>query len=1150
MRDKLSIVQYLEGPSCTTWPVQLVVFIGSGLLYYLGGLAGLAFFDPEKSFSAFWLPAGLLLGLFLRTPPACWSAILAGSVVSAIPTNLLYGITPLYGVGLGLVESVGCLFSALILRRVGGNKFGFSTLPQTLLFGFIPCLLIPAMGGALTSLFILPDSDQITLMPWMTWVLSSSLGTLALAPVILTFGRSEASASINTRRCLEIIAVMLALWLATVWVFWDTSETTRNTHPRLYLSIPLMLWMALRFEQRGAALGALVLSLPTVWLSTHGHGPFAMQGPDSILINYPALWLFLFVIILTSLGVGSIIAQRQKAEQRTALTEAYYRETIRHAKSIVYRRHIGDTKYAYVSPNIEEVLGIKPEEFNTTLLDEIIEQVTMRGEAEGVAHEEAVKLAHEKKMERWQADYRIRTRDGRTIFLADSSVLTADDNGEPNILLGIMHDVTARAIAESALRESESRFRLLAEAAPILIWMTDKNGWCTFVSRPGLIHIDLELDEVLGNRWCHFLHPNQRVQYVKSMRASFADRKMFQMEVQCKLPSFDEPFWFLTGGNPRFNQAGEFAGYVGTCSDISARKADELNRQRLTGFLTAVARVTSLMLTTPDPDDAIDAVLKILGQTAGAHRCFWFENKLDPQGAVVAFQRREWYDGNYCNPRPKETMSALNYDFVVPGGYALLASGGVINLTEDEMSPAMAELLSPYKVKSMLVLPIFISEKFSGFIGFHDCLGKCIWAQEEVDLLRAATDSLAHAFERRHSEQQRLDLETKILHSQKLESLGVLAGGIAHDFNNLLVAILGNAGLAQQEIPPDSPAQDTLMEIETAARRAADLTRQMLAYSGKGKFLVSKIDLNALIRETVQLLEVSISKKAELLLELDDKLPSLEGDESQLRQILMNLVINASEALGGHRGSVIIRTFMERYGAQPRPESFGEEILPPGEYIHLEVQDTGEGMTEETRHRLFEPFFTTKFAGRGLGLAATLGIIQSHAGSIYVVSEQGKGTTFTVLLPATDPQMGQPTPPGLFLLDDISPTFNKAAIVRRGMVLVADDEPSVRRLARRLFERMGFEVLTAVDGREAVEIFQAEASRITLVLLDITMPELNGLEVCRIIRSIRPNIKIILTSGYNQLDATAPFAGQVISGFLQKPYDAETFVEAVNRAMS
>jgi PAS domain S-box-containing protein len=1036
------------------------------------------------------------------------------------------------------------------LRRVGGGKFAFSNLSQTLLFALIPCLLMPAISGALTSLFILPDSDQITLMPWVTWVLSSSLGTLALAPVILTFGRSQASCSINRHRCFEIIAVVLALWVATIWVFWNTSEASQNTHPRLYLSIPLMLWLALRFEQRGAAVGALVLSLPTVWLSTHGHGPFAMLELDSILINYPALWIFLFVIIFTSLGVGSIIAQRQKAEQRTAQTEAYYRETIRHSQSIVYRRHIRDKKYDYVSPNIEELLGIKPEEFSTTLLDEIIEQVTMRGEAEGMPHGEAVKLAQTNKMERWQADYRIRTRDGRTLFLADSSVLTTDENGEPTILLGIMHDVTARTIAESALRESESRFRLLTEAAPILIWMTDKNGWCTFVSRPGLIHLDLEIDDVLGNQWCRYLHPDQRTKYVKTVRSFFSERKMFQMEVECSLPSYEEPVWLLTGGNPRFNQDGEFAGYVGTCFDMSSRKADELNRQRITGYLTAVARVTSLMLTTTDPDDAIDAVLKILGQAASAHRCYWFENKRDSNGDIIACQRAEWFDERFCKPRSSETMSALPYEVLLPGGYNLLSSGGVINLSDDEMTPALAALLAPYNVKSQLVLPIFITGKFSGFIGFHDCLEKRTWAGEEINLLRAATDSLAHAFERRYSEQQRLDLETEILHSQKLESLGVLAGGIAHDFNNILVTILGNAGLAQEELPPDSPAQEILAEIETAAKRAADLTRQMLAYSGKGKFFVSDVDLNSLIRETLQLLEISISKKTELILELDDKLPIIEGDESQLRQILMNLVINASEALGGHRGTVIIRTFMQRYDAPLRPESPGDEVLPPGEYVHLEVQDMGEGMTDETRQRLFEPFFTTKFAGRGLGLAATLGIIQSHSGSIYVASEHGKGTTFTVILPTIEPQMGQPTPPGLFLFDDITPTHKNAPPLSKGTVLVADDEPSVRRLARRLFERMGFEVLAASDGREAVEIFQLEASRITLVLLDITMPQLNGLEVCRIIRSIRPNIKIILTSGYNEHDATAPFAGEKISGFLHKPYHADTFVEAVYRALS
>ncbi len=389
--------------------------------------------------------------------------------------------------------------------------------------------------------------------------------------------------------------------------------------------------------------------------------------------------------------------------------------------------------------------------------------------------------------------------------------------------------------------------------------------------------------------------------------------------------------------------------------------------------------------------------------------------------------------------------------------------------------------------------------------------------------------------ERKKIEEGRLEFERKLLQTQKLESLGILAGGIAHNFNNLLMAILGNAELALADLSPLSPARASLLEIEAATRRAADLARQMLAYSGKGRFVLERLDLNALVREMSHLLEVTLSKKAVLKYNFADPLPPIEGDPTQIRQVVMNLLTNASEAVGETSGMVALSTGAmtcdRAYLEALDPAAFAGDDAPPpeGTYVFLEVADTGCGMDAETLRRAFDPFFTTKFTGRGLGLAAVLGIVRGHKGAVKVYSEPGRGTTFKVLFPAAEGAAEKPDAAA----EHLPPAWRGS-----GVVLVADDEETVRAITRRQLERLGFEVRTAADGEETLERFQAEAGRIACVLLDLTMPKLGGEEVFRELRRLRPDVRVILMSGYNEQDATQRFTGKRLAGFLQKPFRA------------
>jgi PAS domain S-box-containing protein len=391
--------------------------------------------------------------------------------------------------------------------------------------------------------------------------------------------------------------------------------------------------------------------------------------------------------------------------------------------------------------------------------------------------------------------------------------------------------------------------------------------------------------------------------------------------------------------------------------------------------------------------------------------------------------------------------------------------------------------------------------------------------------------------ERKRSEADRLKMERQIEQTQKLESLGVLAGGIAHDFNNILMAVLGHAELAMEELSPMSPVREGLRAIAAAARRAAELCRQMLAYAGKANFTLEKTDLRELINEMAHLLKTSISKKAILNLHLERGLPLVEVDQSQIRQIVLNLIINASEAIGDRSGVITVGVGATRCDEEYLRKTELNDDLIPGLYVHLEVTDTGCGMDAEMRRRIFEPFFTTKFAGRGLGLAAVMGIVRAHKGALKVYSEPGKGTTFKILFPTLE-IIDRPSQPNG---DECEEDWRG-----RGTILLVDDEESLLALGARMLERMGFTVLTAADGAEALERYRERQSEIDLVLLDLTMPHMDGAQAFGELRRINPAIRVVLASGYSEDDVAARFAGKGLDGVLPKPYTLNKLKELIS----
>ena len=372
--------------------------------------------------------------------------------------------------------------------------------------------------------------------------------------------------------------------------------------------------------------------------------------------------------------------------------------------------------------------------------------------------------------------------------------------------------------------------------------------------------------------------------------------------------------------------------------------------------------------------------------------------------------------------------------------------------------------------------------------------------------------------------------EEHLLQSAKLESLGVLAGGIAHDFNNILTGILGNTSLVLESLPQHDPNRTLLSEVVSAGERAADLTRQMLAFAGKGQFVIEPVDLSKVIQEIGELLAATLPKPARLNMQLARHLTPVEADPRQMQQLIFNLVINAGEAIGERPGMVTIETGVRDLPQGGRSEPpFGRTAA--GRYVFAAVQDTGAGMNAETRARIFEPFFSTKFTGRGLGLAAAMGIARAHHGSIHVESEPGRGSRFEVLLPAMRQQaiaMG-PTPP--------------QSGVRT--VLVVDDEEIVRRTTRSVLERKGYRVLLAENGQQAVELFREHAPEISVVLLDLTMPVMGGEEAARYLHAVRHDVPILVSSGYDENEVARRFAGSRVAGYVRKPYTASTLLERI-----
>lgn len=382
--------------------------------------------------------------------------------------------------------------------------------------------------------------------------------------------------------------------------------------------------------------------------------------------------------------------------------------------------------------------------------------------------------------------------------------------------------------------------------------------------------------------------------------------------------------------------------------------------------------------------------------------------------------------------------------------------------------------------------------------------------------------------------------EQAVFQAHKMKSLGILAGGVAHDFNNMLVSILGQISLAQAKLPVDDPLQPHLAKAMRAAERAADLARQMLAYSGRGHFEVQALDLNRLIEDYMSLLEASLPKNVQLRHALAGPLPSIEADPGQIQQIIMNLLLNAAEAMGEQAGTIIVSTGVRNVHAHDQVQLYAGKQLDLGQYVVLRVQDDGSGMDMEILTRIFDPFFTTKFTGRGLGLAAVLGIVNGHKGGLQVHSQKGSGTVFTLFFPASTAERDLPASVPSSVADPNTEDDNPC-------VLVIDDEESVRHTVIDILASIGVGVFEAADGHTGIATYRKHTDVIQLVLLDLSMPGLSTEQILHELRKMNLQVRVVLSSGYAEEEVMSRFKDMPVTGFLHKPYKAAALIDKIRR---
>ncbi len=649
-------------------------------------------------------------------------------------------------------------------------------------------------------------------------------------------------------------------------------------------------------------------------------------------------------------------------------------------------------------------------------------------------------------------------------------------------------DLPDKFWVSEALRLSEERFRRITENMCDLLCYSDIEGRYLYLTPSYKRLLGYDPLDLLGELMFERVHPEDLGRVVSEFQSAVAERRPGQAELRYRHAD-GHYVWIHSTGTVITNDQDEPVGTVVSSRDITERReAEQARRESEEKYRTLVESIQDGVFLVQD-------TRIVFANGACAEMIGW---------------------------SPEEMIGVDSHELVAPEDRTMVEDFHRRRLL-GEAVPREYELKMIHR-DGLTRITVNISVGMTLFQGKPAVIG-----------------TIKDITGKKQAEKERRKLEDQVRHVQKLESLAVLAGGIAHDFNNLLMGMLGNTELGLLSLPQDDPVRNNLQEIQRAVVRAAELCRQMLAYSGRAQFLIERVQLTAMIRELSAMIQVSFPKQVRILYQLAEGLPDVEADLVQLRQVLMNLVVNASESIGDAPGIITVSTRAVACTQEDFRNSYLNENMPGGLYVCMEVADTGGGMDEATRQKVFDPFFSTKFTGRGLGLAAVLGIVRGHKGAIEVRSEPGRGSTFRVLLPAIEGKSDRRS------ARSIEPMITD---VGSKTILVVDDEEPVRTVARQMLEMLGFRVITACDGVEAIEVMRAKRQDIDFVVLDLAMPRMSGEETFHALKAIDPNIPIIISSGYSEEEVESHFSGAELAGLIPKPFSFQNLRDVLGRVLA
>lgn len=814
-----------------------------------------------------------------------------------------------------------------------------------------------------------------------------------------------------------------------------------------------------------------------------GDLPAALEAGVNDYLSRPLDMKLLNVRLALSEQHAQDLLARTEAEFALRQSEKRFRALLENSLDATILLN-AEGKALYATPSITRILGYPLDEYVGRQTFELVHPDDM--EAASQAFGSNLKVSGGVVT----MALRVRHKDGSYRWLDTAGYNFLNEPAVRAIIVNV-RDITERKLAEETLTCSEERYRTLVELSNDLIWSIDTEGRWTFLNRQATKSLfGYEPEEMLGRKFTEFETPAQ----------ARIDMDVFAQVLAGMAANRYETVLLRKDGTPvhmSYNAVvvrdaqGKVVGTTGTASDITTQKyAQSLlleGEARLRLALSAAGMGSwDVELSTGDTvwDEGSCAIFGFGGKRYVASQALFM--------SMVHCDDRALMDTKFKEVIRTGSIFKVEFRFVRRDGNVRWVAG-CGRTTRDSSGKAIR------------------------LFGVN------------VDIT-----------ERKRHEEERARLDAQVQHVQRLESLGVVAGGIAHDFNNLLAGILGNAELALNELVSGSAAAKRIEDIRATSERAAELTRQMLAYSGRGQFVLEQLNLNELLRDMSQSLSATVPARANLRLECGASLPLIEADSSQIRQVLISLVTNACESLVDTGGTIVLSTGVTHASKEELYCPFLATELPSGQYVSLRVEDNGCGMDEAVLNRIFEPFYSTKFTGRGLGLAAVLGIVRGHKGSIRMRSEKGKGTSATVYFPVAALQKRVES-------RDVAPHESQCA---RITILAVDDEEVMRRVVKMGLEQFGYHVLLASNGREGVDIYARQANEIGLVILDLTMPHMGGHEAYCHMQRINPNVRAILTSGYTQQDAISQFAGQSPAGFIQKPFRIESLAAKVREALA